>query len=43
MDMVRRTLDRMADGGIFDQVGGGVHRYSTDGRWLVPHFEVGGK
>jgi uncharacterized protein YyaL (SSP411 family) len=37
--MVRLTLDRMADGGIFDQVGGGFHRYSTDGRWLVPHFE----
>ncbi|MGG7380192.1 hypothetical protein ACQ7B2_16030, partial [Escherichia coli] len=33
------TLDRMAAGGIFDQVGGGFHRYSTDGRWLVPHFE----
>ena len=39
LDMVRLTLDRMADGGIFDQVGGGFHRYSTDGRWLVPHFE----
>jgi uncharacterized protein YyaL (SSP411 family) len=37
--MVRLTLDRMAAGGIFDQVGGGFHRYSTDGRWLVPHFE----
>ena len=34
-----RTLDRMAAGGIFDQVGGGFHRYSTDSRWLVPHFE----
>ncbi|MFL5793088.1 MAG: thioredoxin domain-containing protein [Actinomycetota bacterium] len=39
LDMVRVTLDRMAAGGIFDQVGGGFHRYSTDGRWLVPHFE----
>jgi hypothetical protein len=39
LDMVRLTLDRMADGGIFDQLGGGFHRYSTDGRWLVPHFE----
>ena len=33
------TLDRMATGGMYDQVGGGFHRYSTDGRWLVPHFE----
>jgi uncharacterized protein YyaL (SSP411 family) len=33
------TLDRMATGGIYDQVGGGFHRYSTDRRWLVPHFE----
>jgi len=39
LDMARLTLDRMASGGIFDQVGGGFHRYSTDGRWLVPHFE----
>ena len=29
----------MANGGIFDQLGGGFHRYSTDSRWLVPHFE----
>ena len=34
-----KTLDRMARGGIFDHVGGGFHRYSTDARWLVPHFE----
>jgi len=34
-----RTLDKMARGGIFDQIGGGFHRYSTDARWLVPHFE----
>jgi uncharacterized protein YyaL (SSP411 family) len=37
--MVRTTLDRMAAGGIYDQVGGGFHRYSVDGEWLVPHFE----
>jgi uncharacterized protein YyaL (SSP411 family) len=33
------TLDRMAAGGMYDQVGGGFHRYSTDGSWVVPHFE----
>ncbi|MGI9286898.1 MAG: thioredoxin domain-containing protein [Pseudomonadales bacterium] len=33
------TLDNMARGGIYDQVGGGFHRYSTDPNWLVPHFE----
>ena len=33
------TLDRMAMGGMYDQVGGGFHRYSVDERWLVPHFE----
>ncbi len=37
--MARLTLDRMAMGGIYDQLGGGFHRYSTDARWLVPHFE----
>jgi len=36
---VKMTLDRMGTGGIFDQVGGGFHRYSTDEFWLVPHFE----
>jgi len=36
---VERTLDRMAKGGIYDQIGGGFHRYSVDERWLVPHFE----
>jgi len=36
---VAHTLDRMAQGGMYDQVGGGFHRYSTDARWLVPHFE----
>ncbi len=39
LDMVTLTLDRIADGGMHDQVGGGFHRYSTDERWLVPHFE----
>ncbi len=34
-----KTLTKMANGGIFDQIGGGFHRYSTDSRWLVPHFE----
>jgi uncharacterized protein YyaL (SSP411 family) len=37
--MARITLDHMAAGGIYDQIGGGFHRYSTDARWLVPHFE----
>jgi len=37
--MARRTLERMADGGIHDQLGGGFHRYATDPAWLVPHFE----
>jgi hypothetical protein len=39
LEMVETTLDRMAWGGIHDQVGGGFHRYSVDGRWHVPHFE----
>ncbi len=39
LDMVTTTLDHLARGGIHDQVGGGFHRYSTDERWLVPHFE----
>ena len=34
-----RTLTSMARGGVYDQVGGGFHRYSTDPRWIVPHFE----
>jgi len=37
--MVTTTLDKMAAGGIYDQIGGGFHRYSTDAQWLVPHFE----
>ncbi len=39
LDMVLHTLERMADGGIHDHLGGGFHRYSTDPRWHVPHFE----
>ncbi|HIQ02525.1 MAG TPA: thioredoxin domain-containing protein [Anaerolineales bacterium] len=37
--MVTQTLEAMARGGIYDQLGGGFHRYSVDERWLVPHFE----
>jgi hypothetical protein len=37
--VARLTLDKMAAGGIYDQLGGGFHRYSTDERWLAPHFE----
>jgi uncharacterized protein YyaL (SSP411 family)/aryl-alcohol dehydrogenase-like predicted oxidoreductase len=37
--MVRKTLDAMAAGGLYDQIGGGFARYSTDDTWLVPHFE----
>ncbi|WP_276167437.1 thioredoxin domain-containing protein [Zobellia alginiliquefaciens] len=36
---VRKTLDKMALGGIYDQIGGGFYRYSTDDVWKVPHFE----
>ena len=39
LQMVTKTLDGMAAGGLYDVVGGGFHRYSVDGRWLVPHFE----
>jgi uncharacterized protein YyaL (SSP411 family)/aryl-alcohol dehydrogenase-like predicted oxidoreductase len=39
LQMVTRTLDAMAAGGIYDHIGGGFARYSTDERWLVPHFE----
>jgi uncharacterized protein YyaL (SSP411 family) len=39
LKMVTRTLDGMRMGGIYDHVGLGFHRYSTDGRWLLPHFE----
>jgi uncharacterized protein YyaL (SSP411 family) len=39
LEMVSYTCTKMANGGIYDQLGGGFHRYSTDARWLVPHFE----
>ena len=39
LKIVRVTLDGMAQGGMYDQIGGGFSRYSTDERWLVPHFE----
>jgi uncharacterized protein YyaL (SSP411 family) len=39
LDMARHALDSMASGGIFDQLGGGFHRYAVDAAWLVPHFE----
>lgn len=39
LQIVRLTLDKMAAGGIYDHIGGGFARYSTDERWLVPHFE----
>src|SRR6185369_5774425 len=38
-EIVDRTLTKMAKGGIYDQIGGGFHRYSVDQQWLVPHFE----
>jgi uncharacterized protein YyaL (SSP411 family) len=39
LDMTARSFAHMARGGIFDQVGGGFHRYTVDAEWLVPHFE----
>jgi uncharacterized protein YyaL (SSP411 family) len=39
LQMIGHTCLKMANGGIYDQLGGGFHRYSTDSRWLVPHFE----
>ncbi|HEV3468841.1 MAG TPA: thioredoxin domain-containing protein, partial [Pyrinomonadaceae bacterium] len=39
LEMVTHTDRRMAEGGMYDQLGGGFHRYSTDAHWLVPHFE----
>jgi uncharacterized protein YyaL (SSP411 family) len=39
LQIVTHTCRKMAEGGIYDQLGGGFHRYSTDARWLVPHFE----
>ena len=39
LEMVKTTLDNMARGGIYDQLGGGFSRYTTDPEWLIPHFE----
>jgi uncharacterized protein YyaL (SSP411 family) len=39
LHIVEKTLASMAEGGIYDHIGGGFHRYSTDAQWLVPHFE----
>ena len=39
LDMITQTLEAMARGGMYDQLGGGFHRYSVDDHWLVPHFE----
>ena len=39
LEMVRKTCDKMAAGGIYDQLGGGFHRYTVDAIWLTPHFE----
>jgi len=39
LDIISNTLTKMANGGIYDHLGGGFHRYSVDARWLVPHFE----
>jgi uncharacterized protein len=39
LEIVKNSLIKMASGGIYDQIGGGFHRYSTDEKWLVPHFE----
>ena len=39
LDMVELTLEKMANGGMYDHLGGGFHRYSVDDRWLIPHFE----
>lgn len=39
LNLAKLTLEKMAQGGIYDQLGGGFHRYSTDTHWLVPHFE----
>ena len=39
LEIVSHTCQKMAEGGIYDQLGGGFHRYATDPKWLVPHFE----
>src|SRR5207237_5700308 len=38
-NLIRTTLEHMANGGVYDQLAGGFHRYSVDERWVVPHFE----
>ncbi|GAB4302929.1 MAG: thioredoxin domain-containing protein [Myxococcota bacterium] len=38
-DAIKKTLDNMASGGIYDHIGGGFHRYATERTWLIPHFE----
>jgi uncharacterized protein len=39
LEIIEKTLTQMANGGIYDQLGGGFHRYSVDAQWLTPHFE----
>ena len=39
LEVATHTLTKMALGGVYDQLGGGFHRYSVDERWCVPHFE----
>lgn len=39
LEMVEKTLQNMVQGGIYDHLGGGFHRYSVDNKWLIPHFE----
>ena len=39
LKMITHTLDMMAYGGMYDQIGGGFHRYAVDAKWLIPHFE----
>ena len=39
LEMAEKTLDSMCSGGIYDHIGLGIHRYSTDDRWMIPHFE----
>ena len=39
LEMAEKTLSSMVKGGVYDHIGGGFHRYSTDGQWRVPHFE----
>jgi len=39
LDIAQNTCEHLVRGGIFDQVGGGFHRYSTDSQWIIPHFE----